>query len=140
MQIKIENKELPKVLGFLERLTAKGKYSLARSRMVNLLKKKYQEYLDEQKQIVENFADKDENGEPITKEDGTFQLSKIANKEANKELASLSEELAIIEYGEYSSRLKDLEEFLNGYEEDLTGDDAQGFFDLVDAFENKEEK
>lgn len=140
MKIKIENKELPKVLGFLERLTAKGKYSLARSRMVSLTKKKYQEYLDEQKQIVENFSDKDEKGKPIIKEDGQFQLSRSNTQAANIELAALDDELAVIDYGEYSSRIKDLEEFLNGYEEDLTGDDAQGFFDLVDAFENKEEK
>ncbi|WP_459904786.1 DUF1617 family protein [Enterococcus thailandicus] len=140
MQIKIENKELPKIIGFLEQLTAKGKYSLARSRMLSLTKKKYQEYLDEQKLIVENFSDKDEEGKPITKEDGTFQLSHSNTQAANAELAVLDDDLVVIDYREYSSRIKDLEDFLNGYEEELSGDNAQGFFDLVDAFENKEEK
>lgn len=139
MRIKIKNEELVRVMTFLDGLTAKGKMSLARSRMIDLVKKKHQEYLDERKQIIEAHAEKDVDGQPITKDDGTYELSRKGNAEAGKEIIDLNKDFSVIEYGEYTNRINDLEQFLGEFDGELSGDAAQGFFVLMDAFDNKGE-
>lgn len=140
MQIKIKNKELSNVEQFLENLTMKGKQSIARSRMLQILEKKQKEFAEDRKSIVIAYAEKDDKGEAIVKEDGTYELSTKGNAEASKEIADLLEEDAVIDYGEYSSRLNDLEKFIIEFDDEVSGNVAQGFFVLVTAFENKEEK
>lgn len=140
MKISISNKNLNAVAEFLNGLNVKGQLSLARSRLLALIDKKQTEFLDDRKSIVESFADKDSEGQPIVKDDGNIKLSKKATTEANKELLILLDEVSVIEYGEYTSKLSKLEGFLKEYDEEISGAAAQGFFVLVDAFENKEEK
>lgn len=140
MQIKIQNKEIVNVANFLEGLTMKGKLSIARSRMIQILDKKQKEFNEDRKSIVESYAEKDEDGKPKLKPDSTYELSAEGNAEASKEITKLLEEYAIIDYGEYSSRLNDLENYVTEFDEDVSGNVAQGFFVLVTAFENKEEK
>lgn len=140
MQIKIKNKELTNVVQFLENLTMKGKQSIARSRMLQILEKKQKEFAEDRKSIVIAYAEKDDKGEAIIKADGTYELSTKSNAEASKEIADLLEEDAVIDYGEYSSRLNDLEKIIIEFDDEVSGNVAQGFFVLVTAFENKEEK
>jgi hypothetical protein len=140
MQIKIKNKEIMCAIGFLRNIVAKGKTSLARSQAIVLLERKEKEFTDDRKLIIEEHADKDAEGNAIIKEDGTYQLSSESNKNASKAITELLEDDAVIEYGEYTSKLNDLEKYLNEYDGDVSGDEAQGFFALVTAFENKEDK
>ncbi|MCD1023460.1 DUF1617 family protein [Enterococcus sp. SMC-9] len=138
MKIKIKNKELANVEQFLGNLTMKGKQSIARSRMLQILEKKQKEFAEDRKSIVIAYAEKDDKGEAIVKEDGTYELSTKGNAEASKEIADLLEEDAVIDYGEYSSRLNDLEKFIIEFDDEVSGNVAQGFFVLTTAFENKE--
>lgn len=140
MQIKIQNKELSNVVQFLENLTMKGKQSLARSRMLQILEKKQKEFNEDRKTVIVDSADKDDKGEAIINDDGTYKLSAEGNAVASKEISNLLEEYAVIEYGEHSSRLNDLEKYVTEFNEEVTGNVAQGFFVLVTAFENKEDK
>lgn len=140
MQIKIKNKEIMCAISFLRNVVAKGKTSLARSQAIVLLERKEKEFTEDRKLIIEEHAEKDTDGKPITNDDGTYKLSPESNKEAGKAITELFEEEAVIQYGEYTSKLNDLEKFLNEYDSDVSGDDAQGFFALVTAFENKEDK
>ena len=127
-------------ISFLRNLVAKGKTSLARSQAIVLLERKEKEFTDDRKMIIEEYAEKDSDGKPITNDDGTYQLTSEGNQNAGKAITELLEEDAVIQYGEYTSKLNDLEKFLNDYDGDVSGDDAQGFFALVTAFENKEDK
>lgn len=140
MQIKIKNKEIMCAISFLRNIVAKGKTSLARSQAIVLLERKEKEFNDDRKLIIEEHAEKDGEGNPVTNDDGTYKLTAEGNKEAGKAITELFEEEAVIEYGEYTSKLNDLENFLNEYDGDVSGDDAQGFFALVTAFENKGDK
>ncbi|MGF2111615.1 DUF1617 family protein [Enterococcus casseliflavus] len=140
MQIKIKNKEIMCVINFLRNIVAKGKTSLARSQAIVLLERKEKEFTEDRKLIIEEHAEKDSDGKPITNDDGTYKLTAEGNKEAGKTITELFEEEAVIQYGEYTSKLNDLEKFLDEYDGDVSGDDAQGFFALVTAFENKEDK
>lgn len=127
-------------INFLRNIVAKGKTSLARSQAIVLLERKEKEFTEDRKLIIEEHAEKDSDGKPITNDDGTYKLSPEGNKDAGKLISELFEDYAVIEYGEYTSKLNDLEKFLHEYDGDVSGDDAQGFFALVTAFENKEEK
>lgn len=127
-------------ISFLRNLVAKGKTSLARSQAIVLLERKEKEFTDDRKMIIEEHAEKDNDGKPITNDDGTYQLTSEGNQNAGKAITELLEEDAVIQYGEYTSKLNDLEKFLNEYDGDVSGDDAQGFFALVTAFETKEDK
>lgn len=127
-------------ISFLRNLVAKGKTSLARSQAIVLLERKEKEFTDDRKMIIEEHAEKDSDGKSITNDDGTYQLTSEGNQNAGKAITELLEEDAVIQYGEYTSKLNDLEKFLNEYDGDVSGDDAQGFFALVTAFETKEDK
>nr|DAY50708.1 MAG TPA: Protein of unknown function (DUF1617) [Caudoviricetes sp.] len=140
MQIKIQNKEIVNAADFLNGLTMKGKLSIARSRMIQILDKKQKEFAEDRKAIVESYAEKDKDGKPKLKSDNTYELSVEGNTEASKEITKLLEEYAVIEYGEHSSRLNDLEKYVTEFDEDVSGNVAQGLFVLVEAFENKEDK
>ncbi|MEG0078222.1 DUF1617 family protein [Enterococcus sp.] len=140
MQIKIQNKEIVNAADFLNGITMKGKLSIARSRMIQILDKKQKEFAEDRKAIVESYAEKDKDGKPKLKSDNTYELSVEGNTEASKEITKLLEEYAVIEYGEHSSRLNVLEKYVTEFDEDVSGNVAQGLFVLVEAFENKEDK
>lgn len=140
MRISITNKNLSCVGDFLNSLNLKGQLSLSRSRLLNLIEKKQKEFNEDRKLIVENCAEKNEKGEPIENEDGTLKLSSEGNKQAGEEITELLEEEAVIEYGEYTSKIAKLEDFLKEYNDEVSGSQAQGFFALTTAFETKEDK
>lgn len=140
MKIEIENQYLSSAYNFLYGLSLKGKLSRGRSKFLKLIFKKVKEFEEDQKEILHRYSDKDENGEAKKTEDGRFDINEENNILANKELNELMNEKVAIEYGEYVNNIQPLEEFLNEYDGELSGQDAAAFDAILDAFENKEEK
>lgn len=142
MKISIENKELVSIHNFVFGLIIKGKKSRGRSKFLKLIMRKIDELNEDRKEILERYADKDDEGKPIKQSDGNYKFedSDENTRLANAELAELNKEVAVIEYGEYVNNINELEEFLIDYDGEMSGQDAQAFDTLLDAFENKEEK
>jgi len=140
MKINISNAKLSICYNFLRDLPIKGKKSVSRTKMMKLILFKHKEYEESRKEIIESFAKKNEDGQVILNENDQCDFEAIDRRQANEALNELMVENAVIEYGEYVNDLSFVEEYLNEYDEELSGDAAEAFATLLDAFENKEEK
>lgn len=140
MKITIENNKLAICHNFLRDLSLKGKKSVSRTKMMKLVLRKNKEFEEARKEIIESYAKKDVDGKAIIDANDQYEFDVENRRLANKELTKLSEEKAVIEYGEFVNDLRFIEEHLNEYDEEISGDAAEAFATLLDAFENKEEK
>lgn len=140
MKITIENNKLAICHNFLRDLPIKGKKSVSRTKMMKLILRKNKEYEEARKEIIESYAKKDSEGKVILDAHDQYDFDVDNRRQANKELTELTTEKAVIEYGEFINDLSFVEEYLNGYDEEISGDAAEAFATLLDAFENKEEK
>lgn len=140
MKITIENNKLAICHNFLRELSLKGKKSVSRTKMMKLVLRKSKEYEESRKEIIESYAKKDADEKAIIDANDQYEFDVENRRLANKELKKISEEKAVIEYGEFVNDLRFIEEHLNEYDEEISGDAAEAFATLLDAFENKEEK
>lgn len=138
MKLEIENKYLVPILNFLPKVGVKNEKSRARSKLQRLISRKVEEYREDDKKIIHDFANLDDQGDPIIKDD-SYDIPKAKLKECGKERTKLLNEVAIIEGGEYVNHFGILEEVLLNLDMELTGQDAEAYDILLDAFEAAKE-
>lgn len=145
MQIKILNNEIQLVTNFLMELELKGKESRMRTRFVRMMQEHYDNVVSaESQQLIEEYAEKDENGEFIMEEielpDGSkgtkYQLREDSQQEYREELEKLMTEVFVIEKtGQYEDMLNSLEESVLNYDGLLSGLKAIQYDRICDIFE-----
>lgn len=136
MQIKFQGDYLVAVNNFLFNFKAKGRKSIARSKLLKLVEKKIKEFNEDEKMIIKEFAKLDEDGEPIILDGNRYDIDDL--KGYAKAVKELNEEEVIIEGGEYVNNFSHLKEALEDYDLELEGADAVAYEILMDAFENIE--
>lgn len=138
-EIKIKNGDLEMVLvGAYSVAAPNTKINRAKFRLLKLIQRKAQELEEEQDEILTKYAEKDSNGEPLQGEGNMkFKLPDDKEIEAkiNAELSELSQEVSVLNYGEYSTKIDDFMTYLDDYEETLNGREAEGIFILQEAYE-----
>ena len=145
MQIKILNNEIQLVTNFLMELELKGKESRMRTRFVRMMQEHYDNVVSaESQQLIEEYAEKDENDEFIMEEielpDGSkgtkYQLREDSQQEYREELEKLMTEVFVIEKtGQYEDMLNSLEESVLNYDGLLSGLKAIQYDRICDIFE-----
>lgn len=135
----IKNRDLETVLAGVYSVNAPNtKINRAKFRLLKLIQRKAQELEEEQDQILTKYAEKDDQGEPIHGE-GNMKFKLPNDKETefniNAELKELSEEVSVLAYGEYSTKIQKFMDYLEVYEEVLKGREAEGIFILQEAYE-----
>lgn len=145
MQIKILNNEIQLVTNFLMELELKGKESRMRTRFVRMMQEHYDNVVSaESQQLIEEYAEKDENGEFIMEEielpDGSkgtkYQLREDSQQEYREELEKLMTEVFVVEKtGQYEDMLNSLEESVLNYDGLLSGLKAIQYDRICDIFE-----
>lgn len=135
----IKNSNLEAVLAGVYNVTVPNtKINRAKFRLLKLIQRKAQELEEEQDEILIKYAIKDSNGEPLQGEGNIkFKLPDDKEIEAkiNAELSELSQEVSVLNYGEYSTKIDDFMIYLDDYEEKLNGREAEGIFLLQEAYE-----
>ena len=116
-----------------------SKLNRSKNKLLELIDKKMNELEHDRVEILKEFADKNENGEPIENEDGTYKLNKSNDREANEQVKVLLEEDVCINYGEYSSRIKEFMEYLDNYDGELDGRTGQAVYWLLEAYDEAED-
>ncbi len=116
------------------------KTNRAKHKLLKLINKKFEEYAEDEKLLIETHAEKDADGEPIKLDGGNYKIDKANTKQAQKEINELGDMKAVIVYGEFALDIKPAIEYILNYEGHIDAKMGQGLFDLIEAYEKEEEK
>lgn len=137
--IKLENKAIVPVFSFLQEVSLKGKASRGRTQFSKRLEEKNKEFNEALKEIRKEYFKVDGDGELIVENGEFITKDKTKNKELDERIQELDEELVEIHFGEYSTKYDAMFTALDTIEEELSGQRAYGYNELMDAYEVNEE-
>ncbi|SPS04248.1 DUF1617 family protein [Latilactobacillus sakei] len=133
-----KNAELAPVGNFLATLSLKNKASRGRTKLIKFISTKNDEYNEDRKEALEPFF---KDGELL--KDAAGNVDQENNAKAAKVAAEIEVEPAVIEFTEYSDKMKALYEAISDYSGELSDTDATIYDLLMDqletAFENEKE-
>ncbi|MCP8855921.1 DUF1617 family protein [Latilactobacillus sakei] len=140
-----KNEELAAIGNFLGTLSLKNKASRGRTKLIKLISAKNDEYNEERKDALEPFIKKDEAGNDVEGDTpGSVVLIQEKRDEANTAIKEIDEESAVIDFTEYSEKMKALYDDIADYPTEFSNQDAAAYDLLMDqlesAFENKMEE
>ena len=140
-----KNEELAAIGNFLGTLSLKNKASRGRTKLIKLISAKNDEYNEERKDALEPFIKKDEAGKDVEgSTPGSVVLIEEKQDEANDAIKEIDEESAVIEFTEYSDKMKALYDAIVDYPTEFSNQDAMAYDLLMDqlesAFENETEE
>ena len=139
MQLKLKNNQLKSLTEFINSLTFNtGSAHIAQARIVTLMTNKYKELDEDRIELVNQYANKDDNGDSIILDNGTADMTEDNHAKFNDEYKELFDSDTIIDLTEYEDKVHQLESALENYNRDLTGDQAQLLVAFLDAIETKE--
>lgn len=125
-----KNMEVVPVANFLNGLNLKNKASRGRTKLIKLLSAKNDEYNDDRKEVSDPYF---KDGELLKDADGN--VDKENEAKARKVLNEIEQETSIIDFTEYSDKLKVLYESIIDYPNDFSDTDAVIYDLLMDQFE-----
>ena len=138
--IKLKNNLMVSVFTLLKEAKLKNQASRGRNKFLKRLEEKNKEFNDELTEIRKDFFQVDESGE-LKSEDGKLIFKEDVDKEdLNKRVKELEEEEFEISFAEYSTKYEALFEALEHLDEELSGDKALAYDELMDAYEQSEEE
>lgn len=140
--IKLKNKFLSPVFQFLDTAVLKGKATRGRTQFMKRLEEKSEEYNESVKDIRKEYFQTDERGELVVVDDKYQWIDNVPEQELfQNDVNNLNEEYAEISFFEHSTKYESLFKALEEYDRELTGQEALGYSELMDAYEaNEEEK
>ena len=140
-QFTLQNRQLIIVGEALRELpTNDFKTNRAKHKLLKLINKKFEEYAEDEKVLIETHAEKDADGEPIKLDGGNYKIDKANAKQAQKEINELGDMEAVIVYGEFALDIKPAIEYILNYEGHIDAKMGQGLFDLIEAYEKSLEE
>lgn len=140
-----KNEELAAIGNFLGTLSLKNKASRGRTKLIKLISAKNDEYNEDRKETLEPFIKKDEAGNNVEGgTPGSVVLIEEKRDEANTAIKEIDEESAVIDFTEYSEKMKSLYDAIVDYPTEFSNQDAAAYDLLMDqletAFENETEE
>lgn len=142
--IKLQNQLIVPVFSFLQEAILKGKATRGRNQFIKRLEEKSKEFNEALTEIRKEYFVLDEDGE-LEVRNGEYIFKDEAkkddlNKKLSEKIKELNEEEVEIQFGEYSTKYEALFKALDEYEEALSGQEALGYNELMDAYEANEDK
>ncbi|MBU5243707.1 DUF1617 family protein [Lactococcus lactis] len=135
--LKFKNGEIQNYANFLSSLPLKNKASRARTQLISKLDKKFSEYAKFQREIIDKYAVKDEQGELEKDEQGNFHWVKETMEEAVQSINELSQEEVYLNLEEYRPNIKFLTLALEEIDVALSGQDALIYDGLMEQLEEE---
>lgn len=138
MQIKLNNNDLDSIVTMLNGLTIKGAaINRARYSVVKLLNNQLEDLNEFKKQLVTQYAEKGKDGQPIV-DDNSYTFKGDNAVKFQNEFKTLMGEDIKLTIDDYSNQFKKLYNYLNSYDEELTGASAYAFGAFLDELERVE--
>lgn len=126
-----KNSELSVVGNFLGTLSLKNKATRGRTKLIKLISAKNDEYNDDRKEVLEPFIMKDEQGNEVEGDKpGLVRIIEEKQDEAAAAINDIDDESAVIEFTEYSEKMKALYDAIADYPTEFSDTDA-AIYDLV---------
>ncbi|WP_270264768.1 DUF1617 family protein [Lactococcus formosensis] len=138
--LKFKNNELVNVANFLVSIPLKSKASRARTALVQKMSLKNDEFRRFQKELLEKYAQKDDSGELIKDENGSYPWIQETKAEAVEALTELNNEEVYINIEEYRPNMKLLSLALDDLDVALSGQEAVAYNLLMDQLEEESEE
>ncbi|MBP3038058.1 hypothetical protein J9303_00865 [Bacillaceae bacterium Marseille-Q3522] len=136
--LKIKYKYLNDVANFLlNDVSLKGKKSMHRMRIVNALKEQSRKLAKEERELLKEFANCDEDGEPKLKETGGYDLSPHNAALFKEQQEDLFEEDFILDDPNLETSVKTVKEVVLGYKKELVGGPAIAHAVLMEQFDDE---
>ena len=134
--LKLKNHDLINVAEFLDKVELPPKASRARTKLNRLFITKIGELNNDERELLEKYGKKDENGNPI-ESNGNFTLVEETAVEFHKEKAALFEEITSVNADELKDKFGTLIEALENSDIKVSGKDAEALDLLLDALESE---
>lgn len=132
-----KNSELAAIGNFLGTLSLKNKASRGRTKLIKLISTKNDEYNEERKDALEPFIKKDEAGNDVEGDTpGSVVLIEEKQDEVNVAIKEIDNESAVIEFTEYSEKMKALYDDIADYPTEFSNQDAAAYDLLMDQLES----
>jgi len=123
MKFELQNQFVAPSIEFLKRLPLAGYQSIARTRLIKMLADKNDEIVGLQKDLIKEYAEKDDKGEPIVK-DNHYSFTPENEAAFQKAYYELMIENGEIEKATYSHHKEDCQDFLLNADINVSGDEA----------------
>lgn len=137
MYFTVKNNMLAAYMEFLQELKLKAQASRGRSKIVDLLNEKNNEFQKDVTELQQQYFQTDEKGNfKLDKHKKLILKDGLSLSSAQKELDELNDEEIRINLGEYAERIKTLYSALTSYDYDLDGKDAILYDRLMDQLED----
>lgn len=136
MILKIEKGKLAPIINILYDLPLKGKQSRHRTKFIKILQEKHEEYREDLKELLKEHCNLNEAGEPIIKEDNTYDFKDI--HAFMKDKKELDEEEVVVEGTEYQPILRTVKEVLFNCDREFSGEEAMNYDYICERFEDAE--
>lgn len=138
--IKINNINTAPIYNFLNSLELTGKASRGRSKFIKRLEEKNKEYLEDLAELQKEYFETDEKGDLITDDKGKLTFKDDLNfEEYDTKYKDIGNEHAEISFGEYSTKYEAMFQALDNLDVPLSGQDAESYDNLMDAYEAEKE-
>lgn len=143
--IKLKNNLMVAVFTLLKEAKLKNQASRGRNKFLKRLEEKNKEFNDELTEIRKDFFQVNDEG-TLKAEDGKFVFKPEVEEhpemkeDLNNRVKELENEEFEISFAEYSTKYEALFEALEHLDEELSGDKALAYDELMDAYENTEEE
>lgn len=134
--LEFKNFQVLGVTNFLIKLKLKNLASIGRSRLVKRLTEKLKEQDEDIKQMRGDYFEKDTDGEFVVKNDKLQLIKGKKLEDANKAFEELKNTEAVVEFTEYSKKLKAFYDALVDYPYELDGTDAENYELVLLQLEN----
>lgn len=139
MKLTIKNNQLKSLTEFINSLTFNtGSAHIAQARIVILMTNKYKELDEDRIELVNQYANKDDNGDAVILDNGTADMTEDNHAKFNDEYKELFDSDTVIDLTEYEDKVHQLQSALENYNRDLTGDQSLQLVAFLDAIKTKE--
>jgi hypothetical protein len=140
MKLTLKNNQLKSLAEFINSLTFNtGSAHIAQARIVTLMTNKYKELDEDRIELVNQYANKDDNGDSIILDNGTADMTEDNHAKFNDEYKELFDSDTVIDLTEYEGKVHQLQSALENYNRDLTGDQSLQLVAFLDAIEEEKE-
>lgn len=139
MKITLQNQELQPAITLLQRLNLKPGDSRHRSKLVKLLVEALKSYQEDDKELLEHYANKDADGKAIV--NGThYEVPDDQLPELGDERNKLKSEERVIDGGMYARNIDAMPAVLESITETLSGQEADIYDKIMDQFDEQKEE
>ncbi|CQR24571.1 phage protein [Streptococcus varani] len=137
MELHLQNKDLKALINVLETITVRNMpANRGRAKLLMHATKKFNEYGQDELDIIKEFAETDADGELLVNASGQFALKTDADMTlVNTLVTELSTEKVVLSAGEYKKRYEDFLTYLSSCEDNFDAEAVMVIDTILDQFE-----